>query len=121
MYRTSVPAADATMSLPILPMDVIYYLMHFLPWWRRAAPVSKVWVRHVMVKRTLVRHWKSKRLLFSYMTLLGPMTNWSWEFFAETREVDMNDNPARMSAGTTAKNIARHVERVYAAIVSQHP
>lgn len=70
------------MNLPILPMDVIYYLMHFLPWWMRAAPVSKVWVRHVMVKRTLVRHWKSKRLLFSYMTLFGPRTNWSWKFFA---------------------------------------
>jgi len=74
--------STSTMILPILPMDVIYYLMQFHPWWMRAAPVSKVWVRHVLDKRTLVRRWKSKRLLFSYMTLFGPMTNWSWEFFA---------------------------------------
>ncbi len=74
--------STSTMILPILPMDVIYYLMHFLPWWMRAAPVSKIWIGHVLDKRILVRHWKSKRLLFSYLTLWGARPSWSWKFFA---------------------------------------
>lgn len=69
-------------SLPTLPMDVIYHLMQFLPWWLQAQPLSKLCIRHALDKQIVVRHWKSKRLLFSYLMLWGPRPSWSWKFFA---------------------------------------
>ena len=70
--------------IPVVPLDVVFEIVSFLPWWNRAQPISKMWIDRIFRKAIRLNKWKSKRLMFTYLKMWGERQNrWTtWEEFA---------------------------------------
>lgn len=71
-------------ALPILNFDVIFYIGEFMFFLERIAPISKRLVKHHLLRKSMRLHsWGSKRLVFTYLKMFGPVRKtWlSWKRF----------------------------------------
>lgn len=70
----------------LLNFDVIYYIGEFMSFYDRIAPISKRLVKyHLLRKNMKLYSWKSKRLVFTYLTMYGTVAHtWlTWGRFAK--------------------------------------
>ena len=72
----------------ILCYDVIFLIGEFMFFVDRIAPTSKRIVKHHLTRKTMrLKHWGSKRLVFSYLKMFGPAgvrSSWlSWKRFGK--------------------------------------
>lgn len=67
----------------MIPFDVIYIIISFLPWKYRSVMVCRKWLRAALKRRTKLSWWVPNKLLYSYMSVFGTrFSNRSWSTMA---------------------------------------
>lgn len=59
-------------NMVILPWEIVLEIRSFLSWRDRFKMVSREWLRFGLQRTTRLSKWRSHRLVFSYLCVLGP-------------------------------------------------